>query len=119
MIITEKAILTVQFIYYFFTAFWPLVHIKSFMAVTGPKKDVWLVKTVALLLLAICSAMLTSICSHNIDNSVKILCISCCIVLSGIDIYFVRKKIISIIYLADAAAEIILLAAWLAYINYK
>lgn len=33
----------IQGCYYLITLIWPLVHIKSFMAVTGYKRDVWLV----------------------------------------------------------------------------
>lgn len=32
------------------TGMWPLLSIKSFQAVTGPKEDLWLVKTVGCLL---------------------------------------------------------------------
>jgi hypothetical protein len=43
--------LWVQAIYYLLTALWGLFHIESFMAVTGPKTDVWLVKTVSVLII--------------------------------------------------------------------
>ena len=36
--------------YYAITGVWPLVHMRSFEAVTGPKQDHWLVHTVAGLL---------------------------------------------------------------------
>jgi len=46
--------------YYVLTGVWSLVHIRSFQAVTGPKTDLWLVKTVGVLVIAIggvlCSA---------------------------------------------------------------
>ena len=31
--------------YYALTALWALVHVRSFQAITGPKTDLWLVKT--------------------------------------------------------------------------
>ena len=34
-----------QAVYYILTGVWPLVHIRSFMAVTGPKTDLWLART--------------------------------------------------------------------------
>ncbi|VTR52312.1 Uncharacterised protein [Sphingobacterium thalpophilum] len=43
----------IQGIYYCLTGIWPVIHISSFMAVTGPKTDLWLVKMVGLLSLAI------------------------------------------------------------------
>jgi hypothetical protein len=35
--------------YYLLTGIWPIIHIGSFMAVTGYKTDIWLVKMVAFL----------------------------------------------------------------------
>ncbi|WP_394673772.1 hypothetical protein [uncultured Chryseobacterium sp.] len=39
-----------QAVYYFVTGLWPLVHLKSFFEVTGPKTDVWLVQMVGALI---------------------------------------------------------------------
>jgi cytochrome b subunit of formate dehydrogenase len=36
--------------YYVLTGLWPLLHRSSFLAVTGPKVDLWLVNTVGALL---------------------------------------------------------------------
>ena len=41
-----------QGLYYLATGLWPLVHMRSFLAVTGPKTDLWLVRTVGLLAIA-------------------------------------------------------------------
>src|SRR5689334_22911224 len=41
---------TIQGLYFLATGVWPLFHIESFLAVTGPKTDLWLVQTVAALL---------------------------------------------------------------------
>jgi hypothetical protein len=46
-------ILLVQGIYWLVTGVWGLVDIVSFMKVTGPKTDVWLVKTVSVLIVVI------------------------------------------------------------------
>jgi hypothetical protein len=42
-----------QGIYYLITGVWPLVDIHSFMLVTGPKTDIWLVKAMSCLFCAI------------------------------------------------------------------
>ena len=34
-------ILLIQGVYYALTGIWPVVHIGSFMKVTGPKRDLW------------------------------------------------------------------------------
>ena len=49
----------VQGLYTQATALWGLLHIESFMTVPGPKTDVWLVKTVSVLLVAIAVTLLT------------------------------------------------------------
>lgn len=40
-----------QGLYYSISGIWPLLSIDTFMAVTGPKTDIWLVKTVGVLLM--------------------------------------------------------------------
>jgi hypothetical protein len=44
---------TTQAAYYLMTGLWPLFHRRSFEAVTGPKTDYWLVRTVGVLVAAI------------------------------------------------------------------
>jgi len=39
-----------QAVYYFVTGLWPLIHLKSFFEVTGPRTDVWLVQMVDVLI---------------------------------------------------------------------
>jgi hypothetical protein len=108
-----KILLLIQIIYYFTAAVWPLVHIKSFMAVTGPKTDIWLVKTVSALLLAMSGAMLVAVFFNQINSVAIVLAVCSCVALLLIDVYYVLREIISPAYLADAAAELILLIAWM------
>lgn len=82
------------------------------MEVTGPKTDVWLVKTVAVLLLAISISLFTSFLLKKINIPVITLAISCCLVLVFIDCYYVWNGTISKIYLLDAVAEGFLLILW-------
>ena len=44
--------------YYMATGLWPIVHFRSFEAVTGPKVDDWLVRMVGLLAATIGTALL-------------------------------------------------------------
>ncbi|HEU4860108.1 MAG TPA: hypothetical protein VFT15_09745 [Chitinophagaceae bacterium] len=82
------------------------------MEVTGPKTDVWLVKTVAVLLLAISISFITSFFLRKINIPVITLAITCCLVLLFIDCYYVWNGTISEIYLLDALAEVFLLILW-------
>jgi len=82
------------------------------MEVTGPKTDVWLVKTVAALLLAISVSFITAVILRKINTPVILLAITCCLVLLFIDCYYVWNGTISKIYLLDALAEVFLLIIW-------
>ncbi|MFH5804425.1 hypothetical protein ACG2DA_10255, partial [Alienimonas sp. DA493] len=53
-----RRLLVGQGLYYVATGVWPLVHIRSFEFVTGPKTDDWLVQTVGALVLAIGGTLL-------------------------------------------------------------
>jgi hypothetical protein len=60
----------VQSVYMLLTGIWPLVHIESFMVVTGPKADIWLVKTVGAMLIPIALTLLCLI--NNADRKPQI-----------------------------------------------
>lgn len=109
----NKIILLCQTIYYLVTALWALAEIDSFMKVTGPKTDIWLVKTVAVLLLAISCSFIAAFVTNNFSTPVLTLAVGCCVVLIVIDYYYVAKGTISGIYLLDALAEFCLLIAWI------
>ncbi|HJS54210.1 MAG TPA: hypothetical protein VJ765_06685 [Chitinophagaceae bacterium] len=106
-------ILWSQTLYYLITALWALIDIESFMSVTGPKTDTWLVKTVAVLLLAICICFLAHLFTERDALPVSVLAVTCCVVLVIIDCYYAYNNVISKIYLADALIEFILLICWI------
>lgn len=103
-----------QGIYYFITGIWPLVHIRSFMAVTGPKTDLWLVKTVGVLVAVIGATLLL----HNFmkRNSTPaelvLLGTGSAIGFGIIDVYYASIDRISNIYLLDAVAQAVLILLW-------
>ena len=106
---TQKVLLVIG-AYYFITALWPLVHIKSFEKVTGPKNDHWLVYTVAAMIM--CSSFVflsASLNEFQPSKEILILAYSNALALSLVDVIFVAKKIISKVYLLDAVAEMALL----------
>ncbi|MBA4139531.1 MAG: hypothetical protein H0X70_03345 [Segetibacter sp.] len=105
-------ILLIQGLYWLVTGLWGLLDIDSFMLVTGPKTDIWLVKTVSVLIIVISLSLLSAVNSKEQTRPVILLAISSCIGLAGIDLYYSLNNVISKIYLLDAAAEIIFLIAW-------
>ena len=104
-------ILQIQGVYYLLTGVWPLLSIRSFQAITGPKTDLWLVRTVGALV-AVIGAVLTwgSEQSQGERQTVALACGSAAS-LTAVESYYALRHRISAIYLLDAVAEIALIAA--------
>ncbi len=102
-----------QAAYYIPFSLWAIVHIESFMWVTGPKVDIWLVKTVALLLTATGIVCATAARRKNVSFEVFLLAVLNCLALTIIDLYYPSIGRISKIYYLDAIGNIILIALWL------
>jgi hypothetical protein len=100
----------VQGLYYLATGLWPIFHINSFLLVTGPKTDLWLVKTVGILVAVIGAVLLSSSRSRRITDEIILLAGGSALGLVIIDVVYARQ--ISSVYLADAAAELCLVALW-------
>jgi hypothetical protein len=100
-----------QAVYYAVSGAWPLVAYRSFEAVTGRKREPWLVKTVGLLTVAIAAAIWAD--PHGRTAPGRRLAIGSALAFSTVDIYYAAvRRHISPVYLADAAVETGLLAAW-------
>jgi hypothetical protein len=99
--------------YYLITGLWPLVHIGSFMAMTGPKRDLWLVRTVGVLVTAVALALAQAAWQDAITRPTATLASGCAAGLAAIDVIYVARRTIAPIYLLDAALEAVILAAWL------
>lgn len=110
------ALATIHGLYYCVTGIWPLVHMDSFLFVTGPKTDLWLVETVGVLVLVIGLGLLTASFRQHISFPIGVIAIASTLGLILIDILNVWAGIISPIYLLDALAEFILLVAWTIYL---
>jgi hypothetical protein len=90
---------------------WPLVSVRSFEAVYGPKTDRWLEYTVGGLLTTIGATQLLS----RSDDDVRLarrLGIGTAATLLTIDLVYVPRRRISAMYLQDAVCEIGWLLAW-------
>jgi hypothetical protein len=111
-----RTVANVQGLYFLVTGLWPLLHVDSFQAVTGPKADLWLVYTVGALVSAIGVALLVAAGNGRISVETATLAIGSALVLAAIDVIFVARDVISWVYLLDAAAEVVLVGWWvLAY----
>jgi len=106
-----RTLLVIQGMYYFVTGTWPLVSIQSFEAVTGPKKDDWLVQTVGVLALVIGLCLLYGCRRFAPVGESLMLAALAAVGFITVDLVFVLHGVISPVYLADAAVQSLLLGA--------
>jgi hypothetical protein len=90
---------------------WPVLDLRSFAKVTGPKPEGWLVKAVGLLLASIGGALIVGARAGE-RRSVPWLGISSAASLGGVALYYSAKRRISPVYLADAAHHLTWAALW-------
>jgi hypothetical protein len=109
-----RRIARLQAAYYVVTGIWPLASRRSFEAVTGPKRDFWLVQVVGALVTVIgASLFAASRRSGGAETgAVQVLAVGSAAALAVADVAFVARRRISRIYLADAASEAILAVGW-------
>jgi hypothetical protein len=101
-----------QSAYYVITGLWPVVHMSSFEAITGPKVDDWLVRMVGLLAAAIGAALgVAARRGRGHEVEVLVLAAGSALAFTAIDLRYALAGQISPIYLADALVEVGLLAA--------
>jgi hypothetical protein len=86
-----------QGLYYVVTGLWPFFHLRSFLAVTGPKRDIWLVRTVGALAAAIGIPLLR--------GESRTLATTSALAFGAVDAGYVAVGRISPVYLCDMAAQ--------------
>lgn len=102
-----------QGIYWFLTGVWPFLHLPSFLWVTGPKEDIWLLYTVSVLIIVIGAVLLLAGFRSRVTQEIKVLGITGAAGLTGIDAYYALTDVIRDIYLLDAAGELLLILLWI------
>ena len=109
----RPALALVQGIFFVTSGLWPVVHMRSFEAVTGRKHDKWLVRTVGLLIACIGGALVAGARSRRVTKELALLGASAPAALAAIDIVYAAKGSIRKVYLLDAVIELGLFAGWL------
>jgi hypothetical protein len=102
----------IQGVFYLLTGLWPIVDIESFQLVTGPKTDLWLVKTVGVLVTIIGAVLVSASKSRRLTGEITLLAVGTALGLAAIDLIYALSGHISAVYLVDAAAEIGLAVLW-------
>jgi drug/metabolite transporter (DMT)-like permease len=105
-----------QGLYYLLTALWPFFSLQSFITVTGPKTDVWLVRTVAALLIVIGVALIVGSSTTPRASEAVCLGILSALALAIIDTYYALRRVIRKIYLCDAVVEVLFMLCWGLYL---
>jgi hypothetical protein len=100
--------------YYLVTGAWPLLHMGSFLALTGPKRDLWLVRTAGSMITAIGAGLLVGSRRGRVAPSWALAGAIACAGLAAVDLRPGPPRRISRMYLADAAVELALLTCWIA-----
>ena len=111
---SPRSVLQLQGAYYVATGLWPIIHLTSFEAITGPKVDDWLVRMVGLLAAVIGSTLLMAAPQGSRTIEIPVLAIGSAAAFAAIDTWYALRGRIASIYLADAAAQLVLVFLLLA-----
>ena len=101
-----RAALLAQGGYYVLAGLWALVSIRTFQIVTGPKIDLWLVRTVAVLTLVIGAAVLLAWRRNRLLPETAVVAIGAALGYAVIDVVYALGGRISPVYLLDAVLEL-------------
>jgi hypothetical protein len=113
----KKLVAILQGSYYVATGLWPLLNMASFEAVSGPKTDDWLVKTVGVLVTIIGSVLIYAGLRAQIGLPIGLLAIASAAGLAGIDFFYAMRGVIWPIYMLDGVGEVVLIVLWLLAIS--
>lgn len=108
------ALAVAQGAFYVATGVWPILHMRSFEAVTGDKTDDWLVKTVGVLITVAGVTMTMAGLRRRVTPEIALLASGCAAALGAVDVIYTRKGVIPPVYLLDAVVEAGLVGAWAA-----
>lgn len=95
------------------TGLWPIVHLRSFEAVTGRKRDKWLVKSMGAVLTAIGAAFIAEGVGGKRSPAIRVLGVGSTLALGGADLVYTAQNRISKVYLIDALCQAGFAAMWL------
>ena len=98
-------LLLAQAAYFVATGVWPLISPRSFQAVTGPKDEMWLVKTFGLLVAAVGVGIGSAARKGPVPSSMRLTAAGSAGVLAAADCWYVARGRIPRTYLVDGVAE--------------
>ncbi len=102
-----------QGLYYVASGAWPVLHMQSFLTVTGPKTDLWLVEAFGLLIAAFGLVLGYASLTRRVSSLLELAALALAATLAFIDVYYVAHGNIRRIYLADALVEALIALGWM------
>lgn len=109
---TTRALALTQGAFYVGTGVWPILHLRSFEAVTGPKLEGWLVKTVGALVTVVGAAVLLAARARRTTPELALVAGGSALALAVVDVVYVARGRIAPVYLLDALPEVVLAGGW-------
>ena len=103
---------TLQAAYFLVSGLWPIVSRPTFEAVTGPKTDYWLVRTVGGLACVIGTTLGVASYRNRVSRELAVLGIGSALAFGVVDVSYAIIGRISRIYLVDAALECLIARGW-------
>jgi hypothetical protein len=107
-----QSVAILQGTYFLITGIWPIVSIDTFQAVTGPKTDLWLVKTVGVVVAIVGIVLAIAGLRDAVTLEIVVLAAGSALGLAIIDIRYSLADAISRIYLLDACVELAIVLLW-------
>jgi hypothetical protein len=99
--------------YFALGGLWPLVSMRTFEMVSGPKRDRWLVRTTALLMGVIGVVLTMAGLKERDIPEIPVLGAGSAASVAGIDLVYGLRGRISRVYLLDGAIELLLMLSWI------
>jgi len=108
-----RSVAALQGGYYLATGLWPVVSRRSFEAVTGPKRDYWLVQMVGLLAASFAAGLLHGIRGGSEPSAdMQTAALAAAFSFGAVDLVHAFRGRISPVYLVDAVVEAELIRRW-------
>ena len=102
-----------QAAYYVVAGAWPIVHPRSFEAVTGPKPEDGLVKTVGALVTVIGGTLGLASRSRRVTPELRFLAAGAALSLAAVEAVYLSKRRIKSVYLLDVVPQLAIAGGWM------
>src|SRR4051812_18856859 len=79
-------------LYYVTSGIWPIVDLPSFEAVSGRKRDRWLVRTMGAVFVAVGASLVTAAARRKVDTPTQVLGVGVPIAVTAAELYYVGRR---------------------------